>query len=44
MGPLSKLVDNISSKLAFFPPSPPTYEVATHLDGTKDKYLQPTDP
>jgi hypothetical protein len=44
MGLLGKLVDNVSSKLAFFPPSPATYDVLTHLDGTNERYLQPTDP
>lgn len=31
MGPLSKVVDHISSKLAFFPPRPATYQVRAPL-------------
>lgn len=44
MGPWARLVDNISSKLAFFPPAPPTYEVREHQDGTGELYIQPTLP
>ncbi|KXZ53545.1 hypothetical protein GPECTOR_7g995 [Gonium pectorale] len=44
MGPWDRLVENISSRLAFFPPSPPTYAVCEHPDGTGDKYLQPLAP
>ena len=40
MNPWTKFVQNISAKLAFFPPSP-TYEVLTHNDGTGQLYIQP---
>ena len=42
-GPWGRLVDSISSKLAFFPPQPATYEVRTHNDGTGEDYIQPVD-
>jgi pimeloyl-ACP methyl ester carboxylesterase len=41
MGPLAKIVDHISSKLAFFPPRPATYQVKEHADGTGELYIQP---
>lgn len=37
-------VDKISSKLAFFPPQPPTYELLSQPDGARELYLQPTGP
>lgn len=40
-GPLAKVVDHISSKLAFFPPRPATYQVAEHKDGSHELYIQP---
>eukprot|EP00877_Chromochloris_zofingiensis_P011070 jgi/Chrzof1/6216/Cz17g16030.t1 len=43
MGPWNRMVDNIASKLAFFPPNPPTYEVKSHGDGGGELYVQPTD-
>ncbi|GIL83944.1 hypothetical protein Vretimale_10958 [Volvox reticuliferus] len=44
MGPWDRIVENISSKLAFFPPQPATYEVREHQDGTGEKYIQPVAP
>ena len=43
-GPWGRLVENISGKLAFFPPRPATYSVLEHLDGTGELYIQPTTP
>lgn len=40
-GPWGKLVENISGKLAFFPPRPSTYRVEEHKDGTGELYIQP---
>lgn len=40
-GPLSRVVDHISSKLAFFPPQPATYQIAEHKDGSHELYIQP---
>jgi len=42
-GPWGKLVDGIASKLAFFPPTPPSYTVEEHQDGTGELYIQPVD-
>jgi hypothetical protein len=42
-GPWGKVVDNIASKLAFFPPTPPSYVVEEHKDGTGELYIQPVD-
>eukprot|EP00210_Caulerpa_lentillifera_P006389 g6103.t1 len=42
MGPIGRVVDSISSKLAFFPPTPPTYEVRQHDDNTGALYIHPT--
>eukprot|EP00879_Flechtneria_rotunda_P013371 GHRR01013961.1.p1 GENE.GHRR01013961.1~~GHRR01013961.1.p1 ORF type:complete len:221 (+),score=47.03 GHRR01013961.1:532-1194(+) len=42
-GPWARMVDNIASKLAFFPPTPPTYTVQQHKDATGELYIQPTD-
>ena len=36
------LVDKIGSKLAFFPPDPPSYKVEQHGDGAREEYVQPT--
>lgn len=44
LGPWSKVIDSISSKLAFFPPSPPSYEVKEHADDTGDLYIKPNVP
>ncbi|CAD7695612.1 unnamed protein product [Ostreobium quekettii] len=44
MGPWGRLVETISSRLAFFPPSPPTYQLLTHQDGTGELYIQPDLP
>ncbi|KAG2436711.1 hypothetical protein HXX76_006236 [Chlamydomonas incerta] len=44
MGPWGRLVENISSRLAFFPPTPPTYAVREHQDGTGEQYIQPLSP
>ncbi|KAG2497625.1 hypothetical protein HYH03_004365 [Edaphochlamys debaryana] len=44
MGPWDRLVENISSRLAFFPPQPPTYAVREHPDGSGEKYLHPLAP
>ncbi|GFR40567.1 hypothetical protein Agub_g1144 [Astrephomene gubernaculifera] len=44
MGPWDRLVENISSRLAFFPPQPPTYDVREHQDGTGELYLHPLAP
>lgn len=44
MGPWGRLVENISSKLAFFPPAPSTYDVREHADGSGELYLHPMAP
>lgn len=41
MGPLNRVVDHISSKLAFFPPRPATYQITEHKDGARELYIQP---
>ena len=41
-GPWGRMVDHISSKLAFFPPRPATYELKEHLDGARELYIQPS--
>lgn len=41
MGPWNRLVQSLSTKLAFFPPKPSTYQVKEHRDGTGDSYIQP---
>lgn len=41
---MQSLVSKIASKLAFFPPSPPSYAVQTHNDGTGELYIQPRMP
>ena len=42
MGPWGRVVDSISSRLAFYPPTPPTYEVREHDDDTEALYINPT--
>ncbi|PNW86031.1 hypothetical protein CHLRE_03g207041v5 [Chlamydomonas reinhardtii] len=44
MGPWDRLVENISSRLAFFPPTPATYAVREHQDGTGEQFIQPLSP
>ena len=34
-------VDNLSTKLAFFPPTPPSYTIEAHGDGKRELYIQP---
>ncbi|EFN60175.1 hypothetical protein CHLNCDRAFT_29399, partial [Chlorella variabilis] len=36
-----KFVDNLSRGLAFFPPNPPTYQLAQHGDGDRETYVHP---
>jgi len=38
---LSKVVNHVANKLAFFPPRPSTYAVAQHPDGPNELYIQP---
>lgn len=40
-GPIGRLVDSVSSKLAFYPPTPSSYAILTHNDGTGQLYVQP---
>eukprot|EP00955_Chlamydomonas_euryale_P031365 329569-Chlamydomonas_euryale.AAC.4 len=42
-GPWGRFVENVSGKLAFFPPRPATYRVEEHKDGTGDDFIQPLD-
>lgn len=42
-GPWGRFVEGIASKLAFFPPDPPSYEVKEHKDASRQLYVQPTD-
>lgn len=42
-GPWGRMVDGIASKLAFFPPTPASYRVEEHKDGTGQLYIQPVD-
>lgn len=44
MGPWARFVENLSSKLAFFPPTPSSYDVKEHKDGTRELYIQPVNP
>lgn len=44
MGPWARFVENLSSKLAFFPPTPSSYHVKEHKDGTGELYIQPVNP
>jgi hypothetical protein len=39
---INKIIDSISRGLAFYPPTPPSYEVAQHGDGDQELYIQPT--
>lgn len=41
---MQSLVSRIASKLAFFPPTPPSYSVKMHDDGTGEEYIQPSMP
>jgi hypothetical protein len=38
----TRLVDALSSRAAFYPPDPPSYELAAHGDGAHEAYLRPT--
>jgi pimeloyl-ACP methyl ester carboxylesterase len=40
---LTRIRDGLSSKLAFFPPTPPSYKIETHGDGRREPYIEPTD-
>jgi hypothetical protein len=42
-GPWGRFVEGIASKLAFFPPDPPSYEVKEHKDASRQLYVQPVD-
>lgn len=44
MGFWRQFVDGTASKLAFFPPQPPTYKLQQHTDGGREYYIQPKDP
>jgi hypothetical protein len=37
------MVDGIASRLAFFPPTPPSYTVEEHKDSTGQLYIQPVE-
>jgi abhydrolase domain-containing protein 17 len=37
----TRIKDNVSAKLAFFPPTPPSYKIATHGDLARELYIQP---
>jgi len=41
MGIFNRAVDSIASKMAFFPPQPPSYEVLEHDDGSEELYINP---
>ncbi|KAL4421927.1 hypothetical protein ABPG77_005211 [Micractinium sp. CCAP 211/92] len=41
---LKKLTDAVSSRLAFFPPQPPSYRLDQHGDGEHETYIQPVQP
>lgn len=41
LGPWGRIVDHVSSKLAFFPPRPSTYLLKEHSDGNRELYIQP---
>lgn len=41
---LKKLTDAVSSRLAFFPPQPPSYKLAQHGDGERETFIQPLQP
>ncbi|GBF97745.1 hypothetical protein Rsub_10909 [Raphidocelis subcapitata] len=40
-GPIGRLVDSVASKLAFYPPTPPSYAVRPHADGSGQLYIAP---
>jgi hypothetical protein len=40
---MQRLIDHISSRLAFFPPTPASYGVQAHTDNPSELYIQPTD-
>jgi hypothetical protein len=42
-GPWGRMVDGIASRLAFFPPTPPSYTVEEHRDATGQLYIQPVE-
>eukprot|EP00882_Tetradesmus_deserticola_P011071 GHRQ01011706.1.p1 GENE.GHRQ01011706.1~~GHRQ01011706.1.p1 ORF type:complete len:144 (+),score=57.74 GHRQ01011706.1:347-778(+) len=42
-GPWGRMVDGIASRLAFFPPTPPSYTVEQHKDATGQLYIQPVE-
>ncbi|KAL0049917.1 hypothetical protein WJX82_000780 [Trebouxia sp. C0006] len=44
MGLLRGVIDSVSAKLAFFPPSPPSYEVKGHGDRPDELYISPMFP
>lgn len=41
---IGKIVDKISQNLAFFPPSPPSYELDHFPDGHQELYIKPMKP
>lgn len=41
--PFRPLLDSISTRVAFFPPSPPSYVVMGHDDNRNQLYIQPRD-
>ena len=43
MGPWGRFVEGIAKGLAFFPPSPPSYTIKEHQDGTGELYIEPED-
>lgn len=38
---MQKLVDRVSSRLAFFPPQPPSYRISQHGDGQREEFVEP---
>ncbi|KAL0042407.1 hypothetical protein WJX77_011444 [Trebouxia sp. C0004] len=44
MGLLRGVIDSVSARLAFFPPSPPSYEVKGHDDRPDELYISPMFP
>lgn len=40
----TRIVDSISSGLAFFPPTPPSYRILPHGDGNHELYIEPIQP
>lgn len=44
MGLLRGVIDSVSAKLAFFPPTPPSYEVKGHDDRPDELYISPRHP